>query len=100
MLPIAYVETSPVSVQRDADRAEVRGRIPEKLFLRGHTISRAVARDTNTEDLLFAKIGQEQVAVIFVRQAVFVVTKRAGRRAAAEIMHHPESVGPPRHKII
>ena len=100
MLPIANIEAPSLGIERDAHRTEVRRRVLEKLFLRRHAIARAVAREAHPEDLLFTEIAEEEVAAIFLRQRVFVVTQRAGGRAAAEVVHHPKRVGPARNKVI
>ena len=100
MLPVANVKAQSVGAKGDPDRAEVRGRVLEKLVVGDEAKAGAVTLETRAKDLLFAKIAEEKVALIFDRQRVVVVTERAGGGAAAEIVHHPERVGLPGNEII
>ena len=68
--------------------------------MRNHAVGCPFALDAHAQHLTFAEVREEKISAILRRQRVLIAGERAGGRAAAEVVHHPKRVWPPRHEIV
>src|SRR3954463_12266937 len=100
MLPVTNVNARTICSEGYADWAESFWRVAEHFLIGRHPIRASVASDFHPQQLSFAKISQKQIALILLRQRIFVVGEGARGGAASKIVHHPKRVRPPRNKVI